>query len=155
MKQEEKRIKEIEKEIESLKKEKSQLKMKMSQGVKDDHLVWMLSRIDMKVLFDNVLFLYCRDDEGLDRYCGTVRYTDGVKKFMDEVVKGIVEKLGNPPYYDLKNSQDDTKYNPLPQFRVLIFNVTEDNCNWNDTLEDVINKIKIEKDDTGRIETLS
>ena len=146
MTQEETRIKEIEKEIESLKKEKSLLKMKLSQQAENSHLFWLLSRIDMKVEFGNVLLLYCRDDEGLDRYGDTGRHTDGVRKFMDEAVNGIVDKLGNPPYYDLKNSQD-SRYCPLPEFRVLIFNITENSSNWNDTLEDVINKIKIEKND--------
>lgn len=148
MTQEETRLKEIEKEIETLKKERTALKNKQYEKRLDSHLAWMLSKVEMKVAFGNVLLIYCTDDEGLKNYEGDGS-RESVRNFMDELVKKIVEKLGNPIYCDLKDNRDSDwsrSYYRNPYFRVLLFNVSFDD-DWNDTLEDVINKIKIEKND--------
>ena len=144
MTQEETRLKEIEEQIESLKKERTVLKEKISSVNDDANFTRMLSRVEMKVAFGNVLFIYCSDDDGLEHYDSYQNHTDGIYKFMSKLIDKIVKKLGNPKYYDLKDARD-SRYCPVPHFRVLIFNTPD---GWNDTLEDVINKIKIEKDDT-------
>ena len=146
MQEDEKRIKEIEQEIETLNKERRELKVKISSEQEDGHTARMLSRVQMKVFFNNVLFIYCSDDEGLSSW-GEGNHDKGVRKYMDEVVKIIANRLGNPACYDLKDTRDKN-YNDYfwnPYLRVLVFNANSDN--WDDTLQDVVDKIKIVKDD--------
>ena len=103
MTQEETRLKEIEEQIESLKKERTALKEKISSVNDDANFTRMLSRVEMKVAFGNVLFIYCSDDEGLEHYDSYQNHTDGTYKFMSDLIGKIAKKLGNPKYYDLKD----------------------------------------------------
>lgn len=143
MSEEEKRIKEIDEQIDALKKERSELKNKQYEKSYDSKLARMLSRVEMKVAFDNILLIYCTDDDGLENW-DTTGNGNGVRNFMDELIKIIVEKLGNPQYCDLKDHRDSEwsrSYYRNPYFRVLLFNVFF-NDDWKDTLETVIEKLK-------------
>lgn len=145
MTEEDKRIQEIDEQIEVLTKERTQLKNKQYEKRYDSELASMLSRVELKVAFDNVLLIYCTDDEGLDNW-DTSGDGNGVRNFMDELIKIIVKKLGNPKYYDLKDHRDSEwsrSYYRNPYFRVLLFNVSFDD-DWKDTLETVIEKLKKE-----------
>ena len=126
-----KRIEEIDEQIDALRKERSKLNYELDSEQFSKELVNMLTHVEMKVLYDNVLVLNCFDADHL--------YYDEIKPFMNKLIKRIVEELGNPPYVDLQDARVDNHYYFNPYYRVLMFNVDYSNL---DTLSSVIEKLK-------------
>ena len=144
----EKKIEEIEEQIKSLKKEKRELKKQLYSDNEKSYIKRMFSRLEIQVRHNDTLLIYCNDDDGF-------RDHDEIDKFMDEVEKEIVNRLGSPKYYTLRHSRERNRnydYYRNPYFRVLIFNPDENN-NWNNTLDDIVNKIKIQ--DNGESEDIT
>ena len=140
----EKKIEEIDEQIESLKKEKRELKKQLYADNEKSYIKRMFSRLEIQVRHDDTVMLYCSVDDGFQDY-------DEIDKFMDEVEKEITKRLGATKYYTLRHSSERNRnfdYYRNPHFRVLIFN--PDDNNWNNTLEDIVNKIKIQ--DNGESE---
>ena len=127
-----KRIEEIDEQIDALRKERSKLNSELDSERFSRELVNMLTHIEMKVLYDNVLVLNCFDTDHLEDY-------DEIKPFMNKLIKKIVEELGNPSYVDLQDARVDNHYYFNPYYRVLMFNVDYSNF---DTLSSVIEKLK-------------
>ena len=126
-----KRIEEIDEQIDALRKERGKLTSELDSERFSRELVNMLTRVEMKVLYDNVLVLNCFDADDLDY--------DEIKPFMNKLIKRIVEELGNPSYVDLQDARVDNHYYFNPYYRVLMFNVDYSNF---DTLSSVIEKLK-------------
>ena len=126
-----KRIEEIDEQIDALRKERGKLTSELDSERFSRELVNMLTRVEMKVLYDNVLVLNCFDADDLDY--------DEIKPFMNKLIKRIVEELGNPSYVDLQDARVDNHYFFNPYYRVLMFNVNYSNL---DTLSSVIEKLK-------------
>ena len=126
-----KRIEEIDEQIDALRKERSKLNYELDSERFSRELVNMLTRVEMKVLYDNVLVLNCFDADDLDY--------DEIKPFMNKLIKRIIEELGNPSYVDLQDARVDNHYYFNPYYRVLMFNVDYSNL---DTLSSVIEKLK-------------
>jgi len=114
-----------------LRKERSKLSHELDDERFSRELVNMLTHVEMKVLYDNVLVLNCFDADHLDY--------DEIKPFMNKLIKRIVEELGNPSYVDLQDARVDNHYYFNPYYRVLMFNVDYSNL---DTLSSVIEKLK-------------
>jgi len=131
MSEKRKRIEEIDEQIDVLRKERSKLSHELDDERFSRELVNMLTHVEMKVLYDNVLVLNCFDADHLDY--------DEIKPFMNKLIKRIVEELGNPSYVDLQDARVDNHYYFNPYYRVLMFNVDYSNL---DTLSSVIEKLK-------------
>lgn len=115
-----KRLIELKDEENSLRDELYEIKMKDE----DTEIKKLFEDVQIEVVSDSVIILR-----------GGISATYPIE-FMDKVMYHILDKLGKPYYnYFIEHSLDN------PWVRIIVFNIN--NFNYADTIDDIVNKIKI------------